>query len=240
MRGIRRALVALVVLAGLLLIGDRAAAWAAQRAVAEQAEQELAAHQVETAPPEVSIAGFPFLTQVAAGRYERVRLRLRDVGSGELRLPLVELTATGVTASAQTLIQRDGPIDAEQVTGAATVGYEQVRAVTGRDELALGADGGQVTVRLPTELLGTPLTLVGTAEVDISGQAIQVRVTDLSVEGGASLPEGVDALVAQVAQELSVEVPLPPLPYGLSVESVRAEPQGLVVTVRAADVPISR
>jgi hypothetical protein len=35
-------------------------------------------------------------------------------------------------------------------------------------------------------------------------------------------------------------VPLPPLPYGLTLESVRATPAGLAVAVRAANVPLAR
>jgi hypothetical protein len=240
MRGVRRGLVVLVALAALLVAGDRIAAWAAQQAVADQVAAELATYQVGSARPETSFGGFPFLTQVAAGRYEEVSLRLRDVGSGPLRLPLVELTAFGVTASARTLVNRSGPIDAERVEGAATIGYEQVRAITGRPDLVLAPDDGRLTVRLPVELLGQSLTLVGTASVEAAPDVVRIRVDGLTALEPSGLPPGAGPLVEAIGRELSVDVPLPPLPYGLSVDSVRAEPSGLVVTVSAREVPLSR
>lgn len=238
MRTARRMLVALVVLVGLLLVADRVAAWAAGQTVAEQVARELDSYQVESAPPEVSFEGFPFLTQVAAGRYEHIVLRLRDVGSSQLRLPLVELTATGVAAPVDALID-SGPIRAAQVTGQATIGYSQVTALTQYDQLRLSAEDGQLAVRLPVDVLGTRVTLVGTGEVQVADGVVQVRVTGMTAEG-AGLPSGGEAVVAQIARSLSVDVPLPPLPYGLTVESVHAGESGLVVTVRAHDVPLSR
>jgi hypothetical protein len=240
MRVVRRLLVAMVVLIVMLVIGDRVAAWAAQQQLAEQVAGELATYQVESAPPEASIGGFPFLTQVAAGEYERITLRLRNVGSGSLRLPAVELTASGVTAAPETLVNREGPIHARQVVGRATVGYEQVRVLTGWDALVLApADDGALTVRLPVELLGVPLTLTGTAAVEPAGNAIRIRVADLTVVEPTGLPAGAGPLVEQIARDLSVDVQLPPLPYGLSVDSVRAEATGLVVGVSAQDVALS-
>jgi hypothetical protein len=240
MRGIRRLLVVLVVMVGLLVVADRVAAWAAQRTLADQVATELASYQVDSAPPEASIGGFPFLTQVAAGRYERITLRLRDVGSGPLRLSLVELTATGVIVSPSTLVSQEGPVHAERVTGAATIGYEQVRALTGRNGLVLTPDQGRLAVRLPVELLGVPVTLAGTASVEAAGDVIRVRVTELDVAESVALPPGAGPLVDEILRDLSVDVPLPALPYGLSVERVRAEPAGLVVTVSAVDVPLAR
>jgi hypothetical protein len=240
MRGVRGIVVAVVVLVAVLVIGDRVAAWAAQQQLANQVARELATYQVESAPPEASIGGFPFLTQVVAGEYEQITLRLRNVGSESLRLPAVELVASGVTAAPETLLNREGPIHARQVVGSATVGYEQVRALAGRDNLLLEPDAGALRVRLPVELLDVPLTLVGTAAVEPAGNVIRIRVLELAVEEPTGLPAGAGPLVDQIARDLSVDVPLPPLPYGLSVDSVRAEASGLVVSVSAMDVLLSR
>jgi hypothetical protein len=241
MRTMRRVLVWLVVLGVLLVVADRVAAWAAQRAVAEHVATELAGYQVDSQPPEVTVRGVPFLTQVADGRFESVTLRLRDVGTSEVALPLVELTASGVTAAPSTLIQQDGPIDAERVDGSATIGYASVTALTDLPELDLSAgEDGSVRVRLPAELLGEPVTVVGGAEVSVTGGVVQLRVTDLTVEGFGELPPQAEPLVSDLTRRLSVQVPLPPLPYGLTVESVRAERAGLAVAVHAFGVPLAR
>lgn len=241
MRAARRILIVLVVLVALLVVVDRVGAWAAQRTVADQVTAELANYQVESAPPEVTINRFPFLTQVAAGRYESVTLRLRDVGSGVVRMPLVELTATGVNAPASTLISREGTIEADRVAGTATVGYDSVAALTELEglELSPGADG-TVRVRLPTELAETEVTLAGTADVTAVDGAVQLQVIELTVDDESEpLPPGTEPLVEELAQQLSVNVPLPALPYGLTVESVRAESAGLAVSVSATNVPLT-
>jgi hypothetical protein len=241
MRVVRRVLVTLAVLAVLLLVADRVAAWAAQRAVAEHVATELATYQVASQPPEVTIGGVPFLTQVAEGRFESVTLRLRDVGSDRVILPLVELIASGVTADASTLIEREGPINAEQVDGSATIGYASVTALTDLAALDLSAGpDGSVRVRLPAELAGTQVVVVGCAAVSVADGVIQLSVGDLGIEGLEQLPPPAEALVADIARRLSVRVPLPPLPYGLTIESVRAERAGLVVTVQAHNVPLAR
>lgn len=241
MRALRRLLVVSLVLVVLLVVADRVAAWAAQRAVADQVANELTESGVESAPPEVSFDRVPFLTQVAAGRYGSVTLRLRDVGTGPVRLPMVELTASGVTASVDTLLRREGSIRAERVDGAVTVGYGTVVSQAGLDDLELaGTPDGELRVRLPSEALGVPVALAGRAEVSVLDGAVALRVTELTVVEPADPPAGAEALAAGFAEQLSVTVPLPPLPYGLALESVSARPAGLVVRVSATDVPLAR
>jgi hypothetical protein len=241
MRAVWRLLIILLVLFLLLVVADRVAAWAGQRAVAEQVATGLSQYQVDSEPPEVSFDRAPFLTQVARGSYESVTLRLRDVGAGELRAPLVELTATGVTASVRTLLERDGPIHAERIEGTATVGYDMVVRQAGLENLDLSAAGnGQLRVQVPADVLGTSVTLAGQAEVAAVDGAVSLQVTELTVQEPAQPPPGIEALIPQLVAQLSVTVPLPPLPYGLVVESVRAEPAGLVVRVSAQDVPLAR
>lgn len=239
MRSFRRTVVVLVVLAGLVVALDRAAAWAAGEVVADQIADELASYNVESAPPEADVGGVPFLTQVVSGEYEEVALWLRDVGSGGVRLPEVELTATGVTAPASALIEGSGPIHADRVDGTAVVGYGSLATRAGVDGLELSAaDAGEgIAVRVPVELLGAQVTLAGTATVRAVDNVIQVRVTELAAD---ELPPGSAPLVEQLVRQLSVDVRLPELPYGLAVESVRPGPSGVAVTFSALDVPLSR
>lgn len=247
MRGLRVVGALLVVLLLLLVVADRVAVWAAERTVAGKVADELAEHQIDSAPPEVSIGGVPFLTQVGAGRFEEITLLLRDVGSAGIRLSRVELVATGVTASTSTVLTGEGPIEAERLHGTATIGYAALAALPGPDELEglrlAPGEGGSLAVELPAEVLGQPVTLAGVAEVELTGDGhVGLRVAELSVAG--ELPPGadplVDELVAGATQRLTLDVALPPLPYGLTLESVRAEPAGLVVELSAQDVPLAR
>lgn len=241
MRAVRRILVVLVIVAVLAVVADRGGVWAAERTVADQVAAELASYEVDSAPPDVQIEGVPFLTQVGAGRYEQVTLVLREVGTGEVRLSQVELVATGVTAAVSTLVSGEGPIDAERVDGTALISYAELIALSGVEGLELSAgSSGAMAIRWPTELAGQPVTLVGVAEASVAGEAIRLEVSEVTVEDPDGRPPGVEDLVNELFLQLSMMVPLPPLPYGLSVDSVRAEPAGLAVEVSATDVPLAR
>jgi hypothetical protein len=241
MRGIRWLLVVLLLAVLGVVIVDRVGAWAAQRAVAEQVAAELAANDVQSAPPEVSIDRVPFLHQVAAGRYHSVTVWLRDVQTGGVRLPTVELVATGVNATVDTLVSGDGPITAERIDGTATIGFGSVAELAGLPELSLSADqDGLLQVEAPAEVLGTELRLAGAAAVSVVDQAVRLSVESLRVTEPDGLPPGAEPLIEQLAAQLSVTIPLPPLPYGLVVEQVAVAPGGLVIAVSAEQVPLSR
>lgn len=233
--GMRRLLIALAMLALLLVVVDRVGAWAAQRALADQVSQELTSRGVDSAPPEASIDRVPFLTQVAAGRYESITVHLRDVGTDELRLPTVDLTAWEVTAATSDLLNREGPVTAERLTGTATISYRSVADQVGLPDLHLSATDGRLRIELAADALGTPVQVSGEATTVVVDSAVQVLVEDLRIEQ-PSVPAGAEALLTDLAQLLSVTVALPPLPYGLRLESVRAESAGLVVTVAGENV----
>lgn len=240
MRSVRRLVVVLVVLAGVALVLDRVGVWLANRVVADQVAEELAAHQVESAPPEVGVSGFPFLSQLVTGRYGSVDVILRDVGRDGLRLPIVRLTATGVDAPLGAVLDGSGPIHAERVTGQAVIGYGSVVELAGREGLQLvGGVEGTLRMRLPVEVVGVPVVLVGRAEVTVAGAGLLIELVEFDVEAPVDLPAGADPLIERAARSLSLRVALPPLPYGLAVDTVRVEPAGIVVTVSANDVPLA-
>src|SRR5690606_2552415 len=94
----------------------------------------------------------------------------------------------------------------------ATVGYDQVADLAGWPELSLSADNGGLVVRLPAEVLGTAVTLAGTADVELADGGVWVRVGQLTADGGGGLPPGSEAVVGQIAASVvpvsSLDVPL--------------------------------
>jgi hypothetical protein len=237
----RRTLIVLLVLAVLFVAVDRVSAWIAGRVVADQVARELANYDVNGGQPDVDVGGFPFLTQVVSGEYGEVTLRLRDVGADAVQLSEVEIVASDVTAPMSMLIERSGSIHAGRVGGPAVGGVKRVGAGTrvgGREQGAAGGD--TVAVRLPVDVLGSSVTLAGNASVSINGNTLQMQVTELSPTDSVELPAEAQSQIDQLASAASVDVPLPPLPYDLSIDAARAESSGLAVDLSATDVPLSR
>ncbi|GIJ75698.1 Protein of unknown function [Micromonospora phaseoli] len=235
--------VLLIVLAGLIAIADRVAANVAERTIADEVRQQVAQQGAQSSPPEVEVGGFPFLTQVLDGRYERISIRLRDVqGSvqgGVVALPSLDVDARNVRASLDTLRTGQGDVVAETVNGTGTISYQSLTALLDREGLTLGERDGQLAVTAPVDILGQRLTVTGTADIVVGEQGqVALQFDDLDAEGLPNLPLA-RTLVNNFARSISVDVPLPELPFQLTVREVRPQPQGLTVTADARDVPIN-
>lgn len=231
-------IVVFVVLLGLLLAVDRVGAWAAERTVAEKVSQEIAEMQVSASEPEVTVGGFPFLTQVVDGRYEDIRVLLRDVSANGLTVPELDVHAKGVNAQVSTLMSGDGEIVADQVTGTATIGYASVRALIDRPDLELGEQDGKLRLRLPLTVAGQRVTAVALADVSVANGLVRISVAEIRAEGVQLVPQA-QRLLDDYKRQLSVELRLPPLPFRLRVEGAAVRPEGLAVTASAQGVPIS-
>ncbi|MCW3812971.1 DUF2993 domain-containing protein [Micromonospora sp. DR5-3] len=234
--------VLLLVLAGLLVVADRAAAGVAERAIADQVRQEVAKQDVQSAPPKVDVAGFPFLTQVVAGKYQHISIVLTDVtGSVQgdaVSVPRLDVDARNVRASLDTLRSGQGDVVAESVDGRATISYDSLAKMLDRPGLTLGERDGKLTVTAPADILGVKLTVHGTADLTVAGGKVALRFNDLTAEGLPNLPMA-KALLANYARSISINVPLPELPFQLAVRKVEPKPEGLVVTADAKNVPIN-
>jgi hypothetical protein len=238
-------LVVLVVLTPVLVTADRAGHNRAEQIVADRIAAELAANQVEATPPEVTIAGTPFLTQVLAGRYERVTVNLRRAATDEVALTRIQLTATGVSAELDTLLSEEGAINADRLTGTAMMGYEAAMALIDLDNLELSDGGdGLLGIRLPRRILGEQVFLVGTAELEArpSGGAVRLHIQEMSVEEDVLLPfasDLADQYAQEYAEELTLTLRVPPLPFDLAVDSLTVEPAGVAIAVSATDASLA-
>lgn len=87
-----KAVIAVLVLAAFLALGDRWALLYAERTAAEKVRDQLKL----SASPEVEIDGFPFVTQILDQRLDSVSVTVPDVAADRVSLAKVSATATGV------------------------------------------------------------------------------------------------------------------------------------------------
>ncbi|MFC4016899.1 DUF2993 domain-containing protein [Micromonospora sp. GCM10011542] len=235
--------VLLLLLIGLLVIADRVAAGVAEREIGKRVSQEIAKQNAQSAEPQVDVGGFPFLTQVLDGRYERISIQLTDVQApvegATVSLPVLDVDARDVRASLDTLRTGQGDVVADTVNGTGTISYDSLAALLDRPGLKLGEQGGKLAVTAPVDILGQKLTVSGTADVTVGKNgAVALRFNNLDAAGLPNLPLA-RTLLNNYAKGISIDVPLPDLPFQLAVREVRPLPEGLAVTADAKNVPIN-
>lgn len=175
--------------------------------------------------PEVSLGGFPALTQLGAGRLDEVRVSADQVTVAKATLSRVTATARNVR------LPGAGGVDVGSVAVEATVSYASLadRFAGGFPITQIGADDAGRLV-LDTEVTVRGLTLPATLYADLSIAGGQLTFTPAEVELsalGLRLPAG--RLPAEAARARTVD--LPALPAGLTYASVGAAPDGLTVVV---------
>jgi hypothetical protein len=199
----RRFFIGLLLLVALAAVLDRVGAQAAERAVAErlQVDQQLAIQ------PTVSIQGVPFLTQLVAGNYEQVDVTVRDLGSaGVVHVARITAHLTGVEVPFGDVVRQD--VD---------------RVLVDRATADVVLDFGALNAFLADQSVR-----VSAAE----GRRVHVSATVAGVEVDADVPITVeqDAVVLTLPGDAEVRLPLPDLPFGVRLEGVRVDDDGLVVT----------
>jgi hypothetical protein len=237
--------VVLLILGGLFALADRVAAYAAERTIATQAKQELTAREITTpSDPQVSVGGFPFLTQVARGKYDRITIHLDHPSSQGVTLDVLDVIATGVNAPTSAVLNGSGTITADLVTGVATLNWDAVNQLMktsgfgGTSAHASALPDGQIQVHVPVSISGINTVVVATGTLAIASGLVHVNITKVTTEGG-NIPQVISDLIGSIKQDLSVDVRIPRLPYGIQVRSVKAAPAGLTVSGDATNVPLS-
>jgi hypothetical protein len=223
----RALLVVLLLLAGLAVGADRVAVGIAEDKVAEQ----LAAKGGLAGTPTVDIAGFPFLTQAVAGRYDDVRISLTAEQLGQPAGTRADIALHGVHVPLSSVVSGSvEKVPVDRVDGTATLSYALLSAQLGGDT-TLRREGDGLRITKTVEVLGQtlPLTAVGTVSLD--GNQL---VVDVEKAAGA----GVDVpgfLVSRVSDLLDLRYDVPALPFGLQLTGVRPAADGVDLELAARD-----
>ena len=200
-----------VALLAVVLIADRLAVIRAQDRLARQIQD-----QGFSVKPHVTIAGFPFLTQVAARRLNKVVIRAAGKKLGPVKVKHLDLTVHGMrgTGNGRT---------ASHLSGTALVGFAGLAGMAGMPGLTLAADGSdrvKITVGLG-QVTGT-----ATARVTRAGPS-GIRIVVISAGG---IP------IALLGSLHNITVPLPALPLGMTIKGISVTSQGVLVHIAGQNV----
>ncbi|MET7450838.1 DUF2993 domain-containing protein [Streptomyces sp. NPDC005574] len=245
MRALRILLIVVVILGGLFVIADRVAVNFAE----DKAADRLRTTENLATTPDVSIKGFPFLTQAAGGELDDVEVGIKgyeaSTGTGGddtiridgLRAEMKDVRFSGDYSSAT----------AATATGSATLGYDTLLKAAKAEpgQVAPGvtaqivglSDGGngKIKVELDATVLGAKLprtvSVLSSATV-VDGDTVKVHAD--------SLPDlGIDLAETRIRSVTDFRQTIDGLPGGIRLDQVRAEPDGVKISVRGSNVRLA-
>ncbi len=248
----RRLVIALLVLIGLLVVADFGAAALAESAVSRQMRSQLQLAD----DPSVRINGFPFLTQAVAGEYGSVEVDAQHLSLGELREVGIRAQLRNVTAPLSMLLG-PGPktLQVQSVESTVRIPSDDVqRLVPGVVKLRIETidetglqqaidDGGDVSlgdidpdqaarVVGSSALLGQQSEVAVIASLELVDGKIRIVPRDISV-GGAGAPRLPSAALQALQSRFTLEIDPGPLPLDVTPTKVRVANDALEITGRA-------
>lgn len=226
-RRIRRYVIALVVIVALFVAIDSAARVVAQNVMANKIEQQGLQHK-----PEVSIGGFPFLTQLASRDFRQVNLKAADQTEGPVTITSINATGRNIKLNSYAFSSGTiGSLSGTVLISFSSLGNTLTQQVGPLGSLLNGA-GLSLSAAGPHEVKASLNLLVVSGSATwrvsrLSDNRLNVRL--VSTSGG--LPS---SLVNSI-QDVTLQ--LPTLPLGLTIDSVQVSPAGVVGRVSGANVP---
>ncbi|WP_326698950.1 DUF2993 domain-containing protein [Streptomyces sp. NBC_01754] len=230
MRALRILLIVAVVLGGIFVAVDRLTLSYAE----SEAAGKVRFAGVETGSAEVSIKGFPFLTQLAGSEFDRVDVTVKDIETSaagrsirisEIRARLHQVRlGSGYTVAT-----------ASRATGTAVISYADLTAAAeaGVTVSYGGDDRVKVTGSIQIPLLGNQLSrgVLSTVTL-VGGDTVKVHADE--VPG-----EGIPGLEGLIRKKTDFERKIDGLPDGLELEKVEVTPGGLEISVTGSDVTVA-
>ncbi|MFI6563032.1 DUF2993 domain-containing protein [Streptomyces sp. NPDC050534] len=245
MRALRILLIVVVILGGLFVVADRVAVYFAE----DEAASKLKTTENLASTPDVSINGFPFLTQVASGKLDDVEVGIKDYeadtgeggrgGPATIRIDDLKAHMKGVSFSGDY-----SSATAADATGTATIAYDELlkaaksqptQIITGVTAQVVGlSDGGNGKIRVDVKFR-TPL---GTRTYPVLS-TVAVHGDDVRVHAD-NLPKlVVDLADSRVRAITDFKQTIDRLPGDVKLDSVQAAKDGVEITVKGSNVKLA-
>ncbi|MDP9794055.1 hypothetical protein J2S43_002567 [Catenuloplanes nepalensis] len=203
---------------------------AADRAAVALAENRLAARLScaagITGDVDVTIHGFPFLTQLARGTVGDVRLHAQTVTVRDVTLSDVDVRARGLRGTSADTLTASAVLPYAGLPGTAGAAFAGAR---------LGGDSDRLTITTSVPVRGVTMPVTVYADLAVDGNQLtitpgEVELTGLGLRVPASrLPDGLAG---------ARTVPLPALPVGFTYLRISATVGGLRLVVAGTGIDL--
>ncbi|MCX5185571.1 DUF2993 domain-containing protein [Streptomyces sp. NBC_00268] len=245
MRALRIILIVTVILGGLFVIADRVAVGFAE----DKAADRIKSTEGLAGTPDVSIEGFPFLTQVVGGELDDVKIGIKDYeastggtsGTSTVRIDDLNAEMHGVAFNGDYT-----SATADSATGSASIGYAELLKTAKSQATQVGpgvtarvvglSDGGDGKIKVAIEVSvgGTkvpqPVSVLSSVTV-VGGNTVKVHAD--------SLPKlGVDLAENRARAITDFEQKIDKLPGGIQLDTVQAAANGVDISVKGSNVKL--
>jgi hypothetical protein len=209
---VRRALVVLLVVAGLAVAGDLGFRFWAESAVAARIDEAADLPQ----RPNVDLHGFPFTLQVIRGRFDRVDVEMDGIEASGLALESVRLELRDVRFPGDLLFGRGpGTIRAGAGTGVVELTDDAVTSYLRQRDLPIRVEFAGPAVRATgsVSVFGGQVSASASGTLAVSNGALVFRPQEVEVAEAVEVPIGL----------LSFELPLPQPVEGVMFDRVEID-----------------
>ncbi|HMC67850.1 MAG TPA: DUF2993 domain-containing protein, partial [Mycobacteriales bacterium] len=188
---------------------DRVALAAAEHVVAGRIQTD----QGLSERPDVTIHGFPFLTQALGGRYDRVTVHVRGLRNRTVPVAKLTVDLSGVHVPLSAVTSGHlSRVPVDRATAKVLLSYDDVNAYLGKHLTVSEGDNGEVKVTGSVTVAGQSVSASASGKVDVRG----------------------NDLVVAVGQGLDFTIPLGGLPFRIALVGAKATKAGIEVSATAS------
>ncbi|HEY3686413.1 MAG TPA: DUF2993 domain-containing protein [Streptosporangiaceae bacterium] len=224
----RKLVVTLIVLVLLLVGADFGAKYAAQSAISKQL---ATSYQLDPAP-QVTVHGFPFLTQAISGTYGQIDVDMAEVSRESIRVENVHAHLYDVRAPISEVINNARSITAGRATGTAIVPFDVIKKRL-PDGFTVKPSGQNLVLSGKARALGVSVPVKASLKLKVASGGLVATPDKITVAGG-QVPGSV------VANQIGFEVPIRDLPMHLKITDVQVQDTGVQVTASATNVKFTQ
>jgi hypothetical protein len=219
----------LVLLVALFVVADRVALGIAE----DRAATTLQNSENLSTKPKVDVAGFPFLTQFLAGKFDSVTISDHDVDVGGDRT--LHIDAVVVHLHTVTVPHDYSQVRARTATADARINYSDLSDTLGVPVRYAG--GGRISARASATVLGQTVRGTVSAVPQASNQDGITFNDPKVVAAGLTLPAAASQALAKV---FSTAISLAGLPFRVQVEGASAGADGIHLRLSGRDLVYHR